>query len=71
MARLIPSDITRLALAGADNPELHTLAVLAKALPDDYTVFHSLHWSLASLRHTKVSEIDSAIVNRVGEVLVY
>lgn len=70
MARLIPSDINRLELAGADSPELDTLAVLAKTLPEDYTVFHSLHWSLASRRNTRVGEIDFVIINRAGKVLV-
>jgi len=70
MARLIPSDISRLTLAGAENAELETLAILAKELPDDYAVFHSLHWSLASPRHTKFGEIDFVIVNRAGEILV-
>lgn len=39
MAHLVPVDTTRLALAGAHEAELVTLAVLAGALPDDYTVF--------------------------------
>jgi len=38
MAHLIPSDFTRLALAGAHEPEIRTLAALKEALPDDYTV---------------------------------
>ncbi len=37
MAHLVPSDLTRLALAGAYEPELATLPVLAEALRDDYT----------------------------------
>jgi hypothetical protein len=36
MAHLVPADLTRVALAGAHDPEL---AVLADALPDEYTVF--------------------------------
>jgi len=70
MARLIPSDVARLSLAGADDPELETLARLAKELPNEYAVFHSLHWSSASKRATRFGEIDFVIVNRAGEILV-
>jgi hypothetical protein len=40
MARIVPSDLTRLALSGAHEPEIGTLALLREKLPDDYTVFH-------------------------------
>ena len=43
MARIVPSDLTRLALSGAHAPELETLAALRDTLPDDYTVFHGVH----------------------------
>jgi hypothetical protein len=43
MARIIPSDLSRLALSGAHEPEIATLAVLRVTLPDDYTVFHGVH----------------------------
>jgi len=36
LAHIIPSDITRLKLAGAHAPELDTLRLLKSALPDDY-----------------------------------
>jgi hypothetical protein len=70
LAHLIPSDINRLSLAGADNPELETLAILRDRLPDDYTVFHSVHWSNAAADRTSFGEIDFVIVNKSGKVLV-
>jgi hypothetical protein len=45
MARIIRSDITKPALSGRHTGELATLAQLQKTLPDDYTVFHGVHWS--------------------------
>ncbi len=69
MAYLIPSDISRLSLAGADNPELDTLVVLRDKLPNDYTVFHSVHWSNASKNRTAFGEIDFVIINKSGHVL--
>ena len=69
MARIIPSDITRLALAGAHEPELETLAQLRDRLPDDYTVFHGVHWSRQYKGSTVYGEIDFVVVNRAGHVL--
>jgi hypothetical protein len=45
MARIVPYDLTRLALSGAHEPELETLATVRDTLPDDYTVFYGLHWT--------------------------
>ena len=45
MANIVPSDISRLALSGGHPHELETLQRLKTALPDDYTVFHGVHWS--------------------------
>ena len=45
MAKIVPSDLTRLALSGAHEPEIQTLAILRDTLPDDYTVFHGVHWT--------------------------
>lgn len=45
MARIVPSDLTRLALSGAHEPEIEMLTTLRDALPDDYTVFHGVHWT--------------------------
>ena len=65
MARLIPSDIGRLELAGGHRPELETLRYLRDALPAAYTVFHGVHWSREYRGHTVYGEIDFAVLNRV------
>lgn len=69
MACLVPSDLSRLALAGAHAPELETLAVLQAALPNDYTVFHGVHWTREYAGWTQFGEVDFVVLNRAGEVL--
>jgi len=69
MARIIPSDLTRLALSGAHEPEITTLAHLKDALPEDYTVFHGVHWSRQYRGATLYGEIDFVVLNRSGQVL--
>ncbi len=70
MAHIVPSDLTTLALAGAHAPEVATLAYLKHALPDDYTVFHSVHWTRDYQGRTVYGEIDFAVLNRAGDVMV-
>jgi hypothetical protein len=70
MAHLVPSDLTHLALAGAHQPELRTLALLGEALPENYTVFHGVHWSRQYRGQTVYGEIDFVVLNRAGDVLL-
>ena len=70
MARVFPSDLSKLALAGAHRPELATLALLRKRLPDGYTVFHGVHWSREYAKWTHFGEVDFVVVNRSGDVLL-
>ena len=69
MARIVPSDISRLALSGGHNQELETLQQLKTALPNDYTVFHGVHWSREYAAWTHFGEIDFVVLNRSGDVL--
>jgi hypothetical protein len=69
MARIIPSDISRLALSGAPTQELETLQQLKTELPSDYTVFHGVHWSREYAAWTHFGEIDFVVLNRSGDVL--
>ncbi|WPL17362.1 Nuclease-related domain protein [Thiorhodovibrio winogradskyi] len=69
MATIIPSDLTRLALSGAHEPEIATLAVLRDRLPAAYTVFHGVHWTRQYNGHTVYGEIDFVVLNRAGQVL--
>ena len=70
MAHIVPSDLTTLALAGAHAPEVATLAYLKQALPDDYTVFHGVHWTRDYQGRTVYGEIDFAVLNGAGDVMI-
>ncbi|MDQ5911682.1 MAG: hypothetical protein QG599_3780 [Pseudomonadota bacterium] len=71
MTRIIPSDISPLALAGAHSWELDTLAQLKNLLGPEYVLFHSVHWSFSQGQGTRFGEIDFILVNRAGAVLIY
>ena len=70
VARVFPSDLSKLALAGASHPELGTLALLKKRLSDDFTVFHGVHWSREYAKWTHFGEVDFVVVNRSGDGLL-
>jgi hypothetical protein len=70
MARLMPSDISHLALAGGRTEELDTLRQLQTELPSAYTVFHGIHWSREYRNGIKFGELDFVVVNQSGKVLV-
>lgn len=69
MAHIVPSDISRLALSGGNSRELDTLKELKTRLPNDYTVFHGVHWSREYEAWTHFGEIDFVVLNRSGKVL--
>lgn len=58
-----------MALAGDHSPELTTLKLLKKQLPEDYTVFHGVHWTREYRGGASFGEIDFVVVNRSGDVL--
>jgi len=68
MALIFPSNITHLAFKTATRGELKTLALLKNKLPDDYTVFHNVHWADEGEKNTRYGEVDFVVV-RVGKVL--
>lgn len=70
MATLLPSDVTALSLSLGETAELRTLEFLRRSLPDDYIVFHSVHWSLATAARAMYGEADFVVVNRAGEAVV-
>lgn len=70
MARIFPTDVTRLALGGRQRREVETLLMLRSRLPDDYAIFHSVHWTREYQGDTVYGEIDFAVVNRSGQVLI-
>ena len=67
MAHIIPSDLSRLALSGAHQSELKTLQILKTELPNDFTIFHGVHWSREYEAWTHFGEIDFVVLNRSGE----
>jgi Nuclease-related domain len=69
MARIIPSDLTTLALQGAHPPEIETLGYLERALPDAYRVFHGVHWTRQYRGITVYGEIDFVILTSDGRIL--
>jgi UvrD-like helicase C-terminal domain len=70
MARLLPFDVSHLALAGARAPELETLRLLQAKLSPAYTVFHGVHWSREYKSDIKFGELDFVVVNQAGKALV-
>ena len=70
MARLLPSDVSDPGLSFGETAELRTLDMLRRRLPADYTVYHSVHWSLATSTHAMFGEADFVVVNRSGAVVI-
>ncbi len=50
--------------------ELETLRELSTSLPDDYTVYHGIHWTTLERSHAVFGEIDFVVVNRAGDLLL-
>lgn len=70
MAHIIPEGWQALPVTGAEQREIETLAQLAENLPDTYTVYHGVHWTRVNQGHALVGEIDFAIVNPAGNLLL-
>ena len=71
MAHIVPDGWQNLPAATPSvQRELETLRVLAAALPDDYTVYHGVHWSTLERSHAIFGEIDFVVVNRRGDLLL-
>ena len=70
MAQIFPPDVDA-AKAGGESPdELNTLVALRDGLPDDFVVYHSVHWSAVRPKYTDFGEIDFVVVNKAGDLLV-
>ena len=78
MARIIPdgwreladSDSTTAALPASAQRHRETLELFARGLPDDYTVYHAVHWTTVERGFSVYGEIDFVVVNRQGDVLL-
>jgi hypothetical protein len=58
------------ALTSAAGREIETLTTLAEALPDDYTVYHAVHWTRLEHGYSVYGEIDFVVVNQAGALLL-
>lgn len=70
MARIMPAGLDEARLAGSHSAEIDTLEWLAHVLPDDYAVFHSVHWMAGDARRFRFGETDFLVVNQSGDVLL-
>jgi hypothetical protein len=70
MARIVPDDWKNLAATGAAVRERETLALLEAALPDDYTVYHGVHWTRLNQGFSVFGEADFVIVSPSGRVMI-
>jgi hypothetical protein len=77
MARIVPDGWRALAQgagtgAGAASAQRHveTLAQLAAALPDGYTVYHAVHWTNVERGWSVFGEIDFVVANRAGDIVL-
>ena len=70
MSRVVPDGWESISPSGLQRREIDTLAVLAAELPDDYTVYHAVHWTNVEHAHAIYGEIDFVIVNRSGHLLI-
>ncbi len=70
MATIIPDGWREYAVTGAAAREIETLAKLAEALPDTYTVYHAVHWTRLEQGYSVYGEIDFVVVNQAGALLL-
>jgi hypothetical protein len=70
VARIIPDGWRELAATGAAAREISTLTTLASDLPDEYTVFHNVHWSRLHEETLLIGEADFVVVAPSGHVLL-
>ncbi len=71
MARIIPDGWRETGAAtGAARREIDTLALFERALPDDYTVYHAVHFTNVEQGYSIYGDIDFAVVGPHGQVLL-
>lgn len=70
MARIHPEGWRELAATGAAAREIETLARLEQELPDDYAVYHGVHWTRVQPQGYAIyGEIDFAVMGPSGKLL--
>jgi hypothetical protein len=68
MAKLIPGLDTFRPMTAGDHTERDILRQLQDGLPEDYTVFHHLHWANARPQGDQHGELDMVVMNRAGDL---
>lgn len=70
MAIIYPDGWKELVATGAAIREIETLTLLAQTLPDDYRVYHGVHWTRVQQGSQLWGEIDFAILSPSGKLLL-
>ncbi|HOL64110.1 MAG TPA: ATP-dependent helicase [Accumulibacter sp.] len=70
MARILPDGWRELAVTGAAQREIETLARLAEGLSDQYTVYHAVHWTNLEQGFAVFGDADFVLVNASGDLLL-
>lgn len=70
MAKIFPSGWDHKAVTGAAAREIETLAMLHRRLPDDYAIYHGVHWTRLRSGFSIFGEADFIVVNPAGRMLV-
>ncbi len=69
MARILPDGWEQIEAANTVPFEIATLRRFAAELPDDYLVFHGVHWTRVEHEFSVYGEIDFVVVGPAGQVL--
>lgn len=70
MAIIYPDGWKELAATGAAAREIETLSLLAQGLPDEYRIYHGVHWTRIQQGFQLWGEIDFAILSPSGKLLL-
>lgn len=70
MAIIYPDGWKELEAIGAAAREIETLSLLAESLPDEYRIYHGVHWTRVQQNYQLIGEIDFAILSPSGKLLL-
>ena len=70
MALIYPDGWKELSVTGAAAREIETLKLFSDTLPDDYRIYHGVHWSRVNQSYQIFGEIDFAILSPSGKLLL-
>lgn len=70
MATIFPDGWKELAVSGAVAREIETLKLLSETLPDEYHIYHGVHWTRVNQGYQIFGEIDFAILSPSGKLLL-